>query len=381
MKKIAKYFAMITLVVGGLLMGSCHGQSDEEEVPDVDPTTEVPAGTLRIFADKTEIMADGNDLVTFTVMFGKEDVSTYKTLQLVRTCQGVETYMPYSANSFSTVVPGEYTFSAEYYNSGKYYSDNTVRVVVKPVAEDGQAQNFVQHTLGMQFTSVGCPSCPTLSTNIKVAQNNFPGRLIPVSFHQDFEMADPMTHSSTATYYKLIKRQGLPQFNANMIVDDEYITISDYNTIVAILDRVEENYPATCGVAIESSMVEGGDRAVDVKVKVTSNTPSAYRYQIFLVEDGISEYQAGASMDYLHNNVVRATASDSAFGSRLNEGLAFQVGVEVTAEKTIEIPVDCNIDNMRVVVAALSSYDGGSTYVVNNCAECALGESIDYDIE
>lgn len=367
-------------MMAGAVLSSCHGQPDEEGEEPTDPMTEVPNGVLRIFADKSEIVADGNDLVTFTVMFGKEDVSDYKTLQLVRTCQGVETYMPYSAHSFSTNAPGTYIFSAEYYNAGKHYSDNTVTVVVNPAVESGDEQKYAQHTLGMQFTSVGCPSCPTLSTNIKVAQNNFPGRLIPVSFHQNFEITDPMTHSSTATYYKLIKRQGLPQFNANMIVDDEYITISDYNTIVAILDRVEENYPATCGVAIESSMVEGGDRAVNVKVKVTSNTPSAYRYQIFLVEDGISEYQAGASMDYLHDNVVRATATDSAFGNRLNEGVAFQVGVEVTAEKTIEIPADCNIDNMRVVVAALSSYDGGSTYIVNNCAECPLGEGVDYEI-
>lgn len=379
MKKIAKYFAMMAMVVGGLLLGSCHGQPDEEEEP-IDPTTEVPDGVLRIFADKTELMADGNDMVTFTIMFGKEDVSTYKTLQLVRTCQGVETYMPYSAHSFSTVVPGTYTFRAEYYNAGKLYSDNAVTVEVKPAVEGGDVQQFAQHILGLQFTSVGCPSCPTLGANIKVAQTNFPGRLIPLSFHQDFDIADPMTHSSTATYYKLIKRQGLPQFNANLIIDNDYITISDYASIVAILDRVEANYPTTCGVAIESSMVEGGDSAVDVKVKVTSNTPSAYRYQIFLVEDGISEYQAGASMDYLHNNVVRATATDSAYGNRLNEGVAFQVGVEVVAEKTITIPAGCNIENMRVVAVAFSSYDGGNTYIVNNCAECALGQSVDYDI-
>lgn len=379
MKKIAKYFAMIAMVAGGLLMGACHGQPDEE--PATDPTTEVPDGVLRIFADKTEIMANGSDLVTFTIMFGKEDVSTYRTLQLVRTIEGVETRMPYGANSFSTVVPGEYTFSAEYYNDGRHYSDNTVTIVVAPTAAGGDQQNYVQHTLGLQFTSVGCPSCPTLGDNIKAVQNSFPGRLIPVSFHQDFEMTDPMTHSSTATYYKLIKAQGLPQFNANLIIDNDYMTISDYTKIVEILDRVEENYPATCGVAIESSMVVGGDNAVKVKVKVTSNTPSAYRYQVFLLEDGISEYQAGASMDYLHNNVVRATASDSAYGDRLNEGVAFQVGVEVAVEKTIAIPSACNLENMRIVAVALNSYDGGNSYVMNNCAVCPLGESIDYDIE
>jgi hypothetical protein len=36
---------------------------------------------------------------------------------------------------------------------------------------------------------------------------------------------------------------------------------------------------------------------------------------------------------------------------------------------------------MRVVVAAFVSYDGGQSYVVNNCAECPVGDSVDYDIE
>lgn len=383
MKKIFRYLAMVTIAAGSLLLGSCHGQSDDDDTPTTDPKTEVPDGVLRIFVDKNEIEANGSDLATFTVMFGKEDVSTNKTLQLIRTCEGVETYMPYGVNSFSTVVGGEYSFRAEYYNAGKYYTDNNVIVVAKSNAVAGETKNYKQHTLGFQFTSVGCTSCPTLAANLKAICSNFPGRVIPVAFHQDFDMQDPMTHPMTASYYKLIKRQGLPQFNANLIIDDSYITVLDYATIVEILDRVEANYPATCGVAIESSQIVDGasDGDVEVTVKVTSNTPSAYRYQIFLVEDGVNEYQAGEGSGYVHNNVVRVVSSNSVYGDRLNEGVPFQIGVEVSATKTLEIPAECKVENMRVVAVAFVSYDGGSTYVVNNCAECRINESIDYGVE
>ena len=381
MNKISKYFAMVALAAASLLMGSCHGQSDDELPEPTDPKTEVPDGTLRIFADKTEIMADGNDLVTFTVMFGKEDVSEGKTLQLIRTYEGKDTYMPYGVSTFSSVVPATYTFRAEYYHSGKYYTDNNVTVTVKPASAGGETKSYAQNILGLQFTSTGCVNCPTLSTNLKAIQAEMPGKMSVVSFHQNFNNVDAMTHPMTAAYYKQIKRQGLPQFNANLIINDEYITISSYTEILDIISLVEEEYPATCGVAVQSSrQVDGSADQLKVEVKVTSNTPAVHRYQIFLVEDGVMDVQEGHGGLYEHNNVLRATSSDNVYGDVLNEGVPMQVGVEVKAERTITIPAGCNVENMRVIVAAFVSYDGGSTYVVNNCAECKAGEGVDYEL-
>lgn len=384
MKKITRYITIALAMIGAAIFVSCHGQPDEPAEPIIDPTDptqNVPEGVLRIFADKTSITADGSDVVTFTVMFGSEDVSNARTLQLTRTIDGNEKLMNYGVNTFSTTIPGTYTFKAEFYRAGQYYSDNEVEVVAVSGVADGETREWIQKILGFQFTSVGCSSCPDLAASLKSVQANFPDRVIPVAFHRDFGKSDPMTIPMSDSYYKCINRQGLPQFNANLIISDEYTTVSEYTAIVDILDRVEMNYPATCGVAIESSMVVGGDRAVKVKVKVTSNTPSQYRYQIFLVEDGVesSILQDGAGSDYIHNNVVRATWSDKTYGELLNEGANLQVGVETTVERTMQIPIGCNLDNMRIVAAAMVSYDGGNSYVVNNCAECPLGGSVDYN--
>lgn len=372
---------MVAFGAATLLMGSCHGQSDEEIPEPTDPKTEVPEGTLRIFADKREIAADGNDLVTFTVMFGQEDVSEAKTLQLIRTYEGKDTYMPYSVNTFSSVVPATYTFRAEYYYAGKYETDNFVAVTVNPASAGGQTESYAQNFLGFQYTSTGCVNCPTLSTNLKAIQAAQPGKLSVVSLHQNFNNIDEMTHPMTAAYYKQIKRQGLPQFNANQIINDDYITVSGYGEILDILSLVEQEYPATCGVAIQSSEIVGGTpNKVKVKVGVTSNTPAVHRFQIFLVEDKVMDVQEGHSGMYEHNNVLRATSSDNVYGDALNEGVPVQVGVEVSAERSVTIPEGCNMENMRVIVAALVSYDGGSTYVVNNSAECKLGQSVDYEL-
>lgn len=373
MKKFWGYVAALLMVVGSMGLGSCHGQSDEIEVPE---------GVLRIFADKTSIAADGTDLVTFKVMLGSEDVSTQRTLQLVRNGK----LGNYGVNTFSTSVAGLYTFTAEYYYDGtRYYSDNSVQVEARAMTADGEKKGYVQQILGFQFTSIGCTSCPFLASSLKQVQANFPNRVNVVSFHQDFNYADEMTHPMTDTYYKQICRtgvSGLPQFNANLIIDKEYITVSQYDQIVSILDRVEENYPATCGVAIESEY-DSASRKVIVKTKITSNTPSKYRYQIFLVEDNFQSYQYGVegpdAADYKHNNVVRVvSSSDNCFGANFNDGMSMQVGVESVATNTLDIPRGYDVENMRVVVAAFSSYDGGGSFVVNNSAQCPVGGSVDY---
>lgn len=369
--KNVKYF--FVALVAALALTSCHGQEDTG-------MTNVPEGVLRIFADKTTIVADGNDVVTFTIMLGSRDVSQERTLQLVRNGK----LCNYGEYTFSTAVAGSYTFSAEYYYDGvRYYTDNQVDVVATPLSASGEQKNYKQQILGFQFTSLGCPSCPALAQSIKQIQADYPGRMAAVSFHKDFQIADEMTHPMTESYYKPLKSDGLPQFNANFITDKEYITVSDYDAIVAILNRVEENYPATCGVAIESEVVVGGGpiNSVNVRVKITSNTPSVYRYQIFLVEDNyVSDTQQyGVNGEYKHNNVVRVVSSNDVYGASFNDGMPMQVGVEATAERTLEIPRGCNHENMRVVVAAMSSYNGGESYVVNNCAQCHLNGSVDYE--
>lgn len=370
--KSIKYVLMA--LVAALALTSCHGQEDEG-------MNNVPEGVLRIFADKTTIVADGSDVVTFTIMLGSRDVSEERTLQLVRNGK----LGNYGEHTFSTAVAGSYTFSAEYYYDGvRYYTDNQVDVVATPLSASGEEKSYKQQILGFQFTSLGCPSCPALSHSIKQIQADFPDRLVAVSFHKDFQIADEMTHPMSESYYKPLKSDGLPQFNANFIIDKEYITVSEYDAIVNIMDRVEENYPATCGVAIESGVVVGGTpNSVKVSVKITSNTPSVYRYQIFLVEDNYvsGTQQYGAEGEYKHNNVVRVVSSNEVYGASFNEGMPMQVGVEAMAERTLEIPRGCSHENMRVVVAAFSSYNGGESYVVNNCAECPLNGSVDYKFE
>lgn len=337
----------------------------------------LPVGVMRIYADKTVINADGTDCVNITVLYGTEegniDISDGPTTRLVYTFNGQQTKLGYGVHSFSTTTPGTYTISATAYRGGNVASENEITITANNSNTSGL--NFYHKHLGMQFTSVGCQNCPALSVAIKAVQEAMPGRLVALSFHENFKYEDPMMLPISDKYHNHLGEAGLPRFFLNMRPGD----IGAYQkSIERGIEEHTELYPPTCGVAIDTDVVDG---KIALKAKITSATSTIYRYDVMVVEDGIEYMQLGVSGDYAHNNVVRLVASSGITGSRFNSGEALEPGREYVAERSITIEDGWNVENLRIVVVALTTPDGGESYVVNNCNECKLGESVDYSYE
>ena len=360
----------LTCIFAVLAFAACSGTIDPEaqkpDGPDGNPMEEVPEGVLRIFADKTEITADGNDMVTFTVMFGKEDVSSAQTLVLIREYDGEEKRSK-ASNKFSTVTAGTYKFTAEYYYGGKFYTDNSVTVEAKPYFS-GETKVYEQRVLGVYFTSTGCTSCPSATKGLKAVQDANPGVVSVVAFHSHMgAVADPMTIPATTLFNAALGGfDGLPRLFWNMRQGTHLIGPSFTESFVEEIG----SYQPQCGVSIDATSQD------QINIGVTSNIPSIYRYLVFVVEDGIVAEQTGVK-DYVHNNVVRAVLT-SEKGDKLNDNLPLTVGVEAKASKTLTLSPEWKKENLRVIVAATTSTDGGYTFVVNNVAECKLGESVGY---
>ncbi len=371
-----KVFTLIFAAMAGLALSACSGT--------IDPESEVPEGVLRIFADKTEILADGNDEVTFKVMFGNEDVSNSKTLQLVRTFEGQDKYMSRGVNKFSTVTAGTYKFRAEYYYEGNHKTDNEVEVVAEQFFS-GEEKNFKRRFLGLLFTSTGCTSCPLSSQGIKDLQASRPGEISVASFHKDYSstLADPMTVPETAEFASALGGfSGLPAFFWNMRKDSKSGGGANESMFAESLEKEEAAYQTYSGISV-STTLDGTKSKLDIEVGVTSNNPSVFRYLVILVEDAIPavgdyEQQSNSNLgDYKHNNVVRK-ALTSPSGDKLNDNLPLTVGVEAKAVESVEIQDGWNVDNMRVIVAGMTSDDGGINWTVNNVNECKAGESSPY---
>lgn len=377
LKRLSYIFALLAFAA---CSGTVDPDAQEPDVPAGNPMEEVPEGVLRIFADKTEITADGNETVTFTVMFGKEDVSTAQTLVLLREFGG-EVKRSKAANKFSTVTAGTYSFTAEYYYGGKYYTDNSVTVEAKPYFS-GETKAYERRVLGVYFTSTGCTSCPAATKGIKNLQEANPGMISVAAFHSHMAgVTDPMTIQETSVFNAVLGGfQGLPRLFWNMRKGTEFIG----PTFDQGLAEEIASYEPQCGVSVKTEqlpdaydgMPEDHIAPYQIKVGITSNIPAVYRYLVFVVEDGIVAEQTG-NRDYVHNNVVRAVLT-SEKGDKINDNLPLTTGVEVTAAKTLEISPEWNRDNIRIIVAATTSSDGGYTFVANNVAECKLGESVSY---
>ena len=376
-----KVFRYIGLAFSALALSACSGTIDTNEGKN-DPDAgkdQVPEGVLRIFADKTEISADGNEEVTFTVMFGSEDVSNAKTLQLVRSFNGEEKYMAYGVNKYSTVTAGEYTFSAKYYYAGNHFTDNSVVVEAKQFFT-GEEKNYKRRYLGTLFTSTGCNSCPLAAKGLKKLQEENPDVITLAAFHADMTIPDPMTIAETYEFQSALGGfQGLPAFFWNMR-EDSYTGGSVFTGSFAV---EQEAYDTYSGVAIATSYDESSSK-LDVELGITSNMPAVFRYMIILVEDDIpakGEYeQNGQSQDYIHYNVVRKVLTGVS-GDKINDNLPLTVGVETKASKSVTLSKAWNAENMRVIVAAMTSEDGGFNWTVNNVNECKVGGSVSYIYE
>ena len=382
-----KVFRYIGLAFSALALSACSGTIDTNEGKN-DPDAgkdQVPEGVLRIFADKTEISADGNEEVTFTVMFGSEDVSNAKTLQLIRKFNGGEKgkYMAYGVNKYSTVTDGEYTFSAEYYYEGKYYvTDNSVVVEAKQFFT-GEEKNYKRRYLGTLFTSTGCPSCPLAAKGLQKLQEANPDVITLAAFHANMTIPDPMTIAETYEFQRTLGGfQGLPAFFWNMR-EDSYTGGSVFTESFA---AEQEAYDTYSGVAIATSY-DASSSKLDIELGITSNMPAVFRYMIILVEDNIpakGEYeQNGQSNNYVHYNVVRKvlTVSKEKIHDNINDNLPLTVGVEAKASKSVTLSKAWNAENMRVIVAAMTSEDGGVNWTVNNVNECKVGGSVSYIYE
>jgi hypothetical protein len=182
------------------------------------------------------------------------------------------------------------------------------------------------------------------------------------------------------TYYKTLKGIGLPMFNIDLYNGEEMT--SNRSVIESEMKKRVENYPPTCGVAITTSY-DAQSRELTITPRIKSNIASSYRYLVMLVEDGIKAEQYGVTGDYTHNNVVRAVLSDNIYGSRFNNGATLAVGVDTQLSAPIKTTLKSNwkAENIRVVVSALSTYDGGKSYNCNNTNECEIGKSVGYLLE
>lgn len=242
---------------------------------------------------------------------------------------------------------------------------------------------YKQKMVAMQFTSVGCVNCPSLSASIKSVQEKQPGTMIPIAFHINYGDGDPMALAECRMFYERVSHDNeeglsLPMFAMNFRQGSQKI-VDQEDRILSEISYQAETYPVSSGVAINTSY-DKASRKLEVTAGFISEVKQSARYHIILVEDGIEYMQTGAeTADYTHDNVFRYVSSDNLKGTPLNAGSPLVPDIEYQVTKTITLNKEWNPDSMRVIAVMLTPDDAaGKNFGCNNANECAVGKSVDY---
>lgn len=353
MKKII--FAAALIVSATTAFVAC--KSEDEPVV---PKGEITSITLSV--DKNTIEANGQDAVQFTVIANTGEDLTGK--------EGVRIMIPATKTfldgmKYTSTVDGPVTFQARY--SGILSNEETVTVQNR-----SKYEKYLRRVVISQLTGTWCVNCPNMTSALKTVSAELPGRIEVLAFHGSSggSNIDPYAIDATA---KLLSKFNLSGYPSAVIDMRKAASGSSATYLMVEVDESLKNYPATCGVKIESTYDKSTKKA-SVKISVAASKTNTYTLGYAVVVDGLTEPQTGADEDYVHNNVVIGI-------NNINGEMIGEIKENEEWSQTFEVTAGTKYDvaNMRVVAYASAKIAGEDTYYINNAASCKLdGGSVDY---
>lgn len=261
------------------------------------------------------------------------------------------------------------------------------------------------------FTGQDCTQCPaghvTISSVLDAYANAGGEKVVEVSHHAGFypDMFTMTEDDSYRFYYSAVQTFA-PAVMVNRSTDTSVnmapvISVGSAD-LAQLITHAEASKPYV-SLNLETSLNKE-TRNLDVKLQIKPHTemPSdKMLFNVFLVQDNISAYQANGGTNYNHNRVFRGTLTDNAWGIILDD---LTPGKVTTWEKTITVPEkirssywtedlldgqmyggkyvesqlnwDAVLDNMTLV-AFVAEYDtqDNTKNIVYNCCEVKLGDS------
>ena len=356
MKKIL--FAVALFVSTSTVFVACSN-SDDGSQPNLDDIKEI-----ELTVDKNAIEANGEDAVNFTVTSDTGVNLNDKAVILIPGEENIFLDEMYYTSTVNETV----TFQARY--NGIYSNEVTVEVKNR-----SKYEKYFRRVLISQLTGTWCVNCPSMTRALKLMQTQFPDRLEILAMHgSSSQGTDPYAIEQTEQMFaRFPELTGYPSAIIDMRQKSVDATTS---SLARAINRSLLEYPATCGVKIESTY-DKSTKHVIAKITVAADKTNKYALGIAVVVDGLEYPRTGAESDpdYRHNNVV--IAINNINGEFVGDGV-INAGEEIS--HTFEIDMSTtkySIEDMRVVAFVLAQSE--DAYYVNNSASCKLdGGSIDY---
>jgi len=356
------------------LLAACSGQIDpENDQPVVIPDEYTAPFTLS--ADKTQVEADGKEVVTFSLKdaYDREMLSDKKALQSINIVSDKGTRVPRMQMTATFISNGTYSFSATFKGEK---SANTVEV---EAVNRAKYEVFHRNVGLFKCTSVWCTACPGLARSLHNLDESAKEHSVVLAFHGNFNDVDPFSlyvgETDLGSYVMgYFRGSGWPTLVYDM--NEASTGAASTTDIEADIMARRIASPATCGIKITSVAVEG--TALKVKATMKSSTGGDYDLACAVLRNGL-QFSGGysANDDGIFDEVV--VALSESFLSYY-KGESVEKDGEISEEFSFDfgenVPSQADLDNYYVAVYAHRKTSDGST--MDNIVTCGYGESVDY---
>lgn len=323
--------------------------------------------------DKTTIEANGKDIATFTLTdsSGKNLVADANELGYIY-FKNVETgeNLPRRSTGFTMPQNGVYTFSASY--QGKA-SSNTVTITVQNRAK---YERYFQTVALMKCTGTWCGPCAVMANYLENVSEPWRSHMAIIAAHASASSYDPFAAYSNelgTTLLNMYGGSGYP-FLIYDATKTQQGSSGGSSTIEEEICNFLTNHPATCGVAIRSTELEGS--TLKIRAAMTSATGGEYDMGYILLADN-QPYSGGTIESGIYNDIVFGHSSNIV---SMNNATKFTATADQEVEKewTVEnFPSTFNTEDVRVVVFAISK-TAERENIIDNLAICPLGGNTEY---
>lgn len=335
-------------------------------------------GVMTITVDKTQIEADGKDMATFTITDASGNVVTTEANKGTVFFKNVEdgSRLPRYSTGFTSIADGKFEFV------GIYNGQETANSVKVTAANRSKYETFHRNVAIFKLTGTWCVNCPRMTTALHSLGEDATEHSIVLACHNESGQHPFLVNYggrdlASAIFLHMGETSAAYPTNsydlASLSTSSSTVTITD-----EIMNRRIEA-PAAVGIRITEVVLDG--TKIKVSATVKASAAGSYDMACAIVADNL-RYEGGYTdnEDSLYSNVVVGVSADNFL--RYTNATGFDLEKDAEYERDFEIdfggtPSEDVLKNMRAVILVHKKNADGSSQV-NNCAECAYGQTLDY---
>lgn len=251
---------------------------------------------------------------------------------------------------------------------------------------DGWGRNFYRRSVMQRFTATWCGYCPAMAEAFDLAEEDVPGRYVPVNMHPDNSDAS-LAWSGTGYFEQLYSISGYPASVVNGVacLYNELTVAVIAKKMVALAEEAVEDFPSETNIMAFSSLEDG---VINLSAFVAMKEENGYMINIVLLEDGVETSQTGYSGTYRHEHIARGMLTDNG-GDPVQCAGSRSVALMTYSYELPSNVVDPENLSLAIYITVPGSVEGSlpgimymdSGFFADNAAMLPVNGSVEYQFE